>query len=87
MINVFSLFFRKIPALILLNLRKNEKTFLSNVSKEIDCTFCYATKIMDDFKSLEIVTFKKEGRTKLITLTEKGKRLASHVEEMQKLIK
>jgi len=73
------LFLRTKPVKILISL-KNGPKYATQVSKEIDCTYSHTVKLLDDFKTQGLVTFKKQGRIKIITLTEDGEDLTHSVE-------
>jgi len=81
---IINIFCKEKPSLILLSLNKNsgtEKT-ISNLAKDSDCVFAHVTNILKAFHKENITTFKKEGRTKIISLTEKGKLIATSLEQM-----
>jgi len=81
---IIDIFFKEKPALVLLALNKNsdtEKT-VSCLAKDANCVFAHVTNILKAFGSEKITTFKKEGRNKIISLTEKGKQLAALLEQM-----
>ncbi len=73
------LFLRLKPVKILISLKKGPK-YATQVSKEVDCTYSHTVKLLDEFKKLDIVTFKKQGRIKIIELTENGEDLAHSIE-------
>jgi predicted transcriptional regulator len=50
------------------------------VSKEVDCTYSHTVKLLDELEKLNLVTFKKQGRIKIIELTEDGEDLAHSIE-------
>jgi DNA-binding MarR family transcriptional regulator len=53
-------------------------TFLTKIAKELDITFSHATKSMRDLKGDGIIRESKEvknNRTKLLELTDKGKKI------------
>ena len=50
--DIFEVFFRKKPAMILVALRKNTKNrYGSILAKEVDCTYSHAVKILQDSTS------------------------------------
>lgn len=73
------LFLRTKPVKILISL-KNGPKYATQISKEIDCTYSHTVKLLDDFKKQNLVTFKKQGRIKIIDLTEDGQDLTHSVE-------
>lgn len=70
-------FFRSKPANALMALG-NPKTewFASSLAKEANCTFPHMVKILSKFEGFGLVSFKAEGRRKLVFLTPKGERIA-----------
>lgn len=71
------------PARILVGLnRGDDAKYASVLSKEADCTYSHTVKILDQFKEHGLIEFSKEGRKKLIHLTESGDRLAQRMEEL-----
>jgi len=74
------LFLRKKPARLLLSIKKQEKPYASLLAKKIDCTYAHTTKLLDKMKTFELVDFKKDGRKKFVTLTNRGQDLADEFE-------
>ncbi len=58
----------------------DEPNYATEVSKGVDCTYSHTIKVLDQFEELELVTFRKEGRIKLIELTEDGEEIAHDLE-------
>jgi DNA-binding MarR family transcriptional regulator len=78
------IFFRKKPALMLIALKRLAKArYGSILAKEIDCTYSHAVKILQNLEKLNLVSFEKKGRIKLIKLTEKGTEIAGNIEEIR----
>jgi len=73
------LFLRLKPVRIILSLKGGPK-YATQVSKEVDCTYSHTVKLLDDFKKLGLVRFRKQGRIKIIELTEDGEDLAHSIE-------
>lgn len=73
------LFLRIKPVKILISL-KNGPKYATQISKEIDCTYSHTVKLLDDFKKMGMVNFKKQGRIKIIDLTEDGEDLTHSIE-------
>ncbi len=71
------------PAQILVNIKRGRgRKYASILSKEADCTYSHAVKILNKFEKEDLVEFNKEGRKKLVDLTDEGHRLASSMEEL-----
>jgi len=63
--DIFEVFFRKKPALILISLRKHQKhKYGSVLAKEADCTYSHAVKILQDMEKAKLISFEKQGRIK-----------------------
>jgi predicted transcriptional regulator len=85
--NIFEVFFRKKPALILVALRKNTRNRYGSVlAKEVDCTYSHAVKILQEMESAKLVDFEKQGRIKIIKLTDTGNKIAEHIEKIRELL-
>ena len=73
------LFLRTKPVKMVISLKKGPK-YATQVSKEIDCTYSHTVKILNELETLGLVLFKKQGRIKIIELTEDGEDLAHSIE-------
>lgn len=71
-----SLFFQEKAVKAFLKLLEKTPSYASIVAKEIDCTYAHTFKILNIFQRLGLVKFNREGRIKLVELTQKGKELA-----------
>lgn len=84
---IFEVFFRRKPANILVALRKNTKSrYGSILAKEVDCTYSHAVKILQEMEKAKLVEFIKQGRIKMIRLTENGNKIAENIEKIQTLL-
>lgn len=84
---IFEVFFRRKPANILVALRKNTKNrYGSILAKEVDCTYSHAVKILQEMEKANLVEFVKQGRIKMIKLTDNGNKIAEHIERIQTLL-
>ncbi len=85
--DIFEVFFRRKPAMILMALRKNTRfRYGSILAKEVDCTYSHAVKILQEMEKAKLVGFEKQGRIKVIKLTEEGNRVAEHIEKIKNLL-
>jgi DNA-binding MarR family transcriptional regulator len=85
--DIFEVFFRRKPAMILMALRKNSKNrYGSILAKEVDCTYSHAVKILQEMEKARLVNFEKHGRIKSIELTDNGNRIAEHIEKIKDLL-
>jgi len=84
---IFEVFFRRKPAMILVALRNSSKNRYGSVlAKEVDCTYSHAVKILQEMEKNKLVTFEKQGRIKTISLTEAGDKVADHIERIKELL-
>ena len=82
--DIFEVFFRRKPAMILMALRKNTRfRYGSILAKEVDCTYSHAVKILQEMEKANLVGFEKQGRIKVIKLTDDGNRVAEHIEKIK----
>src|SRR3990167_327410 len=82
--DIFEVFFRRKPAMILVALRKNQKNRYGSVlAKEVDCTYSHAVKILQEMEKAMLVTFEKHGRIKTIALTDSGDKIAEFIERIE----
>jgi DNA-binding MarR family transcriptional regulator len=83
----FDIFFRRKPALMLIALKKLSRArYGSILAKEVDCTYSHAVKILQTLEKLELVTFEKQGRIKLIKLTKRGQEVADNIDNIKKVV-
>jgi predicted transcriptional regulator len=84
---IFEVFFRRKPAMILVALRQNTRNKYGSVlAKEVDCTYSHAVKILQEMEKAKLVSFQKQGRIKTISLTEDGNTVAEHIEKIKQLL-
>ena len=85
--DIFEVFFRRKPAMILVALRKNSRNrYGSILAKEVDCTYSHAVKILQEMEKARLVTFEKQGRIKTIVLTDNGNKIAESIERIQEIL-
>ena len=85
--DIFEVFFRKKPAMILVALRANTRNRYGSVlAKEVDCTYSHAVKILQEMEKARLVSFEKQGRIKTISLTDTGNRIAESIEQIKELL-
>jgi len=85
--DIFEVFFRRKPAMMLVALRNNNKSSYGSIlAKEVDCTYSHAVKILQEMQTAKLVDFEKSGRIKTIRLTESGLRVAEHIEKIKELL-
>lgn len=81
---IFNVFFREKPAMMLVGL-KNAKSeiYASSLAKQIDCTYSHVVKILQQMETSGLISFDKQGRLKLLTLTKKGSEVAEHIDKIR----
>lgn len=85
--DIFEVFFRKKPAMILVALRNDARNrYGSILAKEVDCTYSHAVKILQEMEKARLVNFEKQGRIKLIKLTDNGNKIAESIEKIKNLL-
>ena len=85
--DIFEVFFRRKPAMILVALKKNLKNrYGSILAKEVDCTYSHTVKILQEMERAGLVGFEKQGRIKVIQLTDNGTKIADHIGRIKDLL-
>ena len=85
--DIFEVFFRKKPAMILVALRASNRNRNGSVlAKEVDCTYSHAVKILQEMEKAKLVSFEKQGRIKTISLTETGNKIAESIEQIKEML-
>jgi len=85
--DIFEVFFRRKPAMILVALKRNLKNrYGSILAKEVDCTYSHTVKILQEMEKAGLVGFEKQGRIKVIQLTDTGNKVADHIGRIKDLL-
>ena len=85
--DIFEVFFRRKPAMILVALKKNLRNRYGSVlAKEVDCTYSHTVKILQEMEKSGLVGFEKQGRIKVIQLTDTGNKVADHIGRIKDLL-
>jgi predicted transcriptional regulator len=79
-----NLFLHSKPVKMLMSLRNDSVRYATQVSKHVDCTYSHTVKVLDNFKTLGLVTFNKKGRVKLVKLTDHGTEIAHDFEGLRR---
>jgi DNA-binding MarR family transcriptional regulator len=69
-------FLHKMPTSLLLTIRTYDRTYVSVLAKECDCTYPHAVKTLWNMEKLGLVESEKVGRVKYVQLTDHGKIVA-----------
>ena len=82
--DIFNVFFPAKPPLLLLGLRSPKgEVYASSLAKEIDCTYSHVVKVIQQMQEAGLVTFKKQGRLKLLALTSRGQKVADFIQNIK----
>lgn len=81
---IFSTFFREKPAMMLIHLKNSSsEVYASSLAKTVDCTYSHVVKILQEMEKYNIINFKKQGRLKIIQLTNKGQKIADNIDTIR----
>jgi DNA-binding MarR family transcriptional regulator len=84
---IFNVFFREKPAMMLVGLKTGKiDVYASSLAKQIDCTYSHVVKILQEMENAGLITFEKQGRLKLLTLTKKGGDVADYIQKIRDLL-
>lgn len=71
------------PARILVGIKRgHEDKYASVLSREANCTYSHTVKILDTFEEHGLIEFEKDGRKKLVELTDDGQQVAHDLESL-----
>lgn len=84
---IFNVFFREKPAMMLVGLKQGKiDVYASSLAKQIDCTYSHVVKILQEMEEAGLITFEKQGRLKLLTLTKKGGEVADFIQKIRDVL-
>ena len=84
---IFEVFFREKPAMMLVELKNaSSNIYASVLAKQIDCTYSHVVKILQEMQKAELINFRKEGRLKLLELTQKGEDIAGNIDSIRTML-
>lgn len=81
---VEGIFLHSKPVRMLTMLNGDGVRYATQVSKTVDCTYSHTVKVLEMFRKMNLVTFEKKGRVKIIKLTSDGEDLAQDFEGVRK---
>lgn len=82
---IFNVFFREKPAMMLINLLNSKGAmYASSLAKSVDCTYSHVVKILQQMEKAGLINFDKQGRLKLLELTKKGQEVANHMDAVRR---
>lgn len=81
---IFNVFFREKPAMMLVTLlNSTNEHYASSLAKVVDCTYSHIVKILNEMQKAGLVQFKKQGRLKVLKLTDKGVKVAQSIDDIR----
>ena len=97
---IFNVFFREKPAMMLVELNRAMKekkenakgesgeirVYASSIAKTVDCTYSHVVKILQEMQKAGLINFEKQGRLKLLTLTKTGQEVADKIDGIRTLL-
>lgn len=60
-----------------------EDKYAMQLAKQVDITYSHLSKVINNFKKEGLINVEMHGRTNIIKLTIKGKRVAEHLKEIK----
>ncbi len=82
------LFLKDKPVKALIAMSDKSKVWYARLlAKETDTTYAHMVKVLDEFAELGLVIFEKEGRVKIVKLTEEGEKLAHEFNSIVRRLK
>jgi predicted transcriptional regulator len=86
MMFVYNVFFTKSVELLKMVNDSKKRVFILSASRSMDLNFNTIMEYVDILKENGLVVTTKEGRTRYITMTSKGKKFVDFVNKMNKLM-
>jgi DNA-binding MarR family transcriptional regulator len=81
------IFFQNKSKRILLALANNRRKSVSDVASDVKGSYAHVFNLVKILEEYHILESEKKGRTKYISLTEKGERLAETLREFEEILK
>jgi predicted transcriptional regulator len=82
--DISDVFLHKMPTHLLLAVGGHNRTYISVVAKECNCTYPHAVKILQQMEQFGLVKSEKLGRVKYVELTDYGKIIESSLKHLTK---
>lgn len=84
---IFDVIFREKPVMMLVELKNSQvEMYASTLAKKVDCTYSHVVKILQEMNKAGIVSFEKQGRLKILTLTKKGQEIAEALDKVRTVL-
>ncbi len=65
-------------------LKSQNASYLSEIAKETGTTYVYITNLISKLEEKQLVSVEPQGKKKIVKLTEKGREVASSIEEIRR---
>ena len=69
--------------MLVILLNKTSDLYASSLAKIVDCTYSHVVKILQEMQKAGLVSFEKQGRLKVLTLTKKGEEIAKNIDNIR----
>lgn len=79
------LFLNEKPVLALVTIYRQDETYGSKVAREIDTTYAHTVRIIQRLNDEELIRSRKDGRKKLVRLTEQGEQYAAQFDRLVRM--
>ena len=80
---LYNLFLHNKPAELLIKIKEGGgKKYASVLSKDVDCTYSHCVRIVQQMHKMNLIDFDKQGRIKVIKLTNYGQDVAIAIENL-----
>ncbi len=77
------LFLKNKPVKIIVKIRmQRDENYALQLSKEVDATYSHTVKVLQNMEEHGLVKFNREGRKKIVELTDDGDRIAKAFKEV-----
>lgn len=84
--DISDVFLHKMPTHLLLAVGGHNRTYISIVAKECNCTYPHAVKILQEMEQFGLVKSEKLGRVKYVELTDYGRIIESSLKHLTKTL-
>lgn len=87
MVDIKNVFFREKPVAILLALLHEDSSYPSVIAKKVDVTYSHAVKLLQLMEDQDLLVSSRNGRIKMVSLTQKGRVVAQHFFDVSSLLR
>ncbi len=76
------LFLKKVPTETLLIIYEEKETYGTKITHKLEGNYSYVNRLISKFEELNLIKTKKDGRKKIIRLTDEGKRVVESLKSI-----